>query len=63
MKILLFEDVWLKCILYIWISIFCDDVCQKCECLCKKIMDVRIEEEKLIFVRVFQDYIEVVRKE
>lgn len=63
MKISSFEDVWLKCIPHIRISTPRDDVCQKCECLRKKIMDARTEEEKLTSVRAFQDHIEAARKE
>lgn len=45
------------------ISSFEDDVCQKCECLRKKIMDARTDEEKLTSARAFQDHIEAARKE
>lgn len=42
-----FEEAWLKFVPYIKLSIPRDDVCHRCECLRKQVIDAVTEEEKL----------------
>lgn len=60
MKISSFEDVWINAFHTSGSALPRDDLCQKCECLRKKIMNARTEGEKLT---AFQDHIEAARKE
>jgi hypothetical protein len=63
LKLSSFEDAWLKCVPHIKISRPRDDVCQRCECLRKKIIDAVAEDEKLEAVGSFQQHIEDAKKE
>lgn len=61
-KMFFFEEVWLKFVFYIKLSKFCDDVCYRCECFRKQVIDVVIEGEKLIVIEMFYRYLEDVRR-
>ncbi|XP_048771609.1 uncharacterized protein LOC125677540 [Ostrea edulis] len=63
LRISSFEDAWLKCVPHIKISKPRDDVCQRCECLRKQIIDAVTEEEKLAAVENFQKHIADAKKE
>ena len=63
LKISSFEDVWLKCVPHIKISSPRDDVCHRCECLRKSVLDAVTEEDKLAAIEAFQRHISDAKKE
>lgn len=63
LKISSFEEAWLKCVPYIRISKPRDDVCQRCECLRKQVIDAVTEEEKLTVTEMFHKHLEDARRE
>lgn len=63
LKISSFEEAWLKCVPYIWISKPRDDVCQRCECLKKQVIDAVTEEKKLTATEMFHNHLEGAKRE
>ena len=62
LKVSSFEDVWMKCVPHIKISRPRDDVCQRCECLRKQVIDAVTEDEKLKATEMFHVHLEDAKK-
>ncbi|XP_062603492.1 uncharacterized protein LOC134282462 [Saccostrea cucullata] len=63
LKLSSFTEAWQNCIPNIKISRPRDDVCQRCECLRKEIIDAVTEEEKLASTEKFKKHLEDAKTE
>lgn len=57
-----FEEAWLKFVPYIKLSKPRDDVCHRCECLRKQVIDAVTEEEKLTVTVMLHRHLEDTRR-